>query len=109
MTRLFATALLLAGAALPAQAVTCLFNVGGTIYYDGPCRFLPYGGDGSFEMVSGDGWVLAEVSVLEPGVAQGWWNESSGGAMAGSPLGTLYRDNRDPACWVNGFATLCAW
>jgi hypothetical protein len=108
MTR-FVVAFLLAAAALPAQAATCLFHVGGVTYFDGPCQFLPYGGEGSFEMVSGDGWVMAEVSLVEPGVAEGWWNENSGAAAAGSPLGTLYRDIRDPACWVNGYATLCAW
>jgi hypothetical protein len=100
---------LLSFAALPAQATTCLFNVGGVIYFDGPCDFRPYGGDGSFEMVSADGRVMAELSVIEPGVAEGWWNENSGAVIADSPVGTLYRDIRDPACWVNGSATLCAW
>ncbi len=108
MTR-FLTALALSLAALPAHATTCLFNLGGVTYFDGPCDFQSFGGDGSFTMVSGDGWVLAEVSMLEPGVADAWWNENRGGSVADSPLGTLYRDIRDPACWVNGYATLCAW
>jgi hypothetical protein len=105
MTRILAAAFL-ALAALPAQATTCLINIEGTTYFDGPCRFLPYGGDGSFRIISNDGWSLAEVSLLEPGMAEGWWNESTGSSVATTPLGMLYRDQ---ACWVNGYATICAW
>ena len=108
MTRLL-PALLLACAALPAQAATCLVHVGGTTHYDGPCQFLPFGGDGSFEMMLADGRILAEVNLFEPGLADAWWYEGNGAATTGTPLGTLHRDNRDPACWLNGAATLCAW
>lgn len=107
MPRLLAAALL--SLAAPAQAATCLFNVDGVIHFDGPCDFRPRGGDGSFEMASADGRALAELSVTEPGVAEGWWNGNSGATVADSPVGTLYRDIRDPACWFNATATFCAW
>jgi hypothetical protein len=108
MTR-FLSAALLALLALPAQAATCLLHADGVTWFDGPCRFLPYGGDGSFQIQTLDGWSVVEVSVLEPGVAEGWWNEANGAAIPNVPLGTLHRDNRDPACWLNGYATVCAW
>ena len=108
MRRLTLSAALLLATASLAQArpATCLVQINGLTVIDGPCDFDPFNGDGSFYVTTLDGGYFAEVRMLKKGLAEGRWNEIRWSDLPRVYLGTLGR--RD-ACWVNSYATICAW
>ena len=96
--------------ATPALALngTCVIQVDGKTYLNGPCPItLEKGGD----FVAGsDGTKAAKyfayVSInKETGKADGFWNGPDGASHAHDPLGELTRQG---ACWVNQRAKVCA-
>lgn len=110
MIRLIIAGTLAAVAFDPASAAPslgkCLLRVDGTTYINGPCNIdlMP---DGSFSIgADGRSPFFAYVTVLEPGLAQGDWNETPASTHAHSRLGELQRKG---ACWANRRATVCAW
>lgn len=103
---LCALALSLAASAAAARPATCLLEVDGAIYGQGPCDFNALGGDGSFSITFPTSPYFAYVLVSARGVADGSWNASPRSTHAHTSLGTLYRDG---ACWSNAAATVCAW
>lgn len=97
---------------LPAHAAevdgTCLLEVEGKRYIDGPCK-IDLEGDGSFIATSYRGGAIAYFAyvLLDGGdEATGYWNGDIGASHAHSPLGTLRRAG---ACWQNAGAKVCAW
>jgi len=95
----------------PASAAsngTCLLEVGGRTFIDGPCE-IDLETDGSFVVRSlraGEVDYFAYVLMDGGNQATGYWNEEPGASHAHSPLGTLTRDG---ACWRNATAKVCAW
>lgn len=95
----------------PASAAsngTCLLEVGGRTFIDGPCE-IDLESDGSFVVRSlrgGEVDYFAYVLMDGGNRATGYWNEEPGASHAHSPLGTLARDG---ACWENETAKVCAW
>jgi hypothetical protein len=96
----------LAFSALPAKAAICYVEVNALVVIDGPCDFVPFGGDGSFQVFSPDRSYFAQVSINRPGEADGWWNQDRWSSHAHASLGQLRRND---ACWQNAYATVCAW
>lgn len=88
------------------RPANCTLIVKSEIIFNGTCDFYPVSNDGSFQIARGN--VFADVSMDEPGVALGSWTGRNGGSHAHDPLGTLIRDFRDPACWANDNARVCA-
>jgi hypothetical protein len=99
------TLALCAGAA-SARPADCYLSVNGFDLINGPCDFEPIFGDGSFVITSPDGAFFAQVEVAGDGTAQGWWNGGANVPSLNDYIGTLYRSD---ACWVNDFASVCAW
>jgi hypothetical protein len=94
-----ATALLFA---TPASAATCLLEVNGKAYIDGPCEFSSWEG-GDFQILAGDYFAYVYPSH-DP--ANGYWNGTPEATHAHDALGELRRDG---ACWVNETAKVCAY
>jgi len=92
--------------AAPAAATTCFVIVDGLTVIDGPCRFEPFGGDGSFTVSAPYGGYFADVLIEHRGLARGYWNQERYWGHAHADLGRLRRDD---ACWENAYATVCAW
>lgn len=87
---------------------TCLLEIGGKRYIDGPCD-IDLESDGSFIATAyRDGAVSYFAYVLLDGEkeATGYWNGELGASHAHTPLGTLRRYG---ACWQNRDAKVCAW
>ena len=94
--------------AAPAIEGTCLLEVGGQAFIDGPCE-IDLRPDGSFVVTAYRSRELSYFAyVLLDGAdkATGYWNEERGAGHAHSPLGTLTRSG---ACWQNRDAKVCAW
>lgn len=106
ITTAAAAILLASGLSASARPATCFVQINGLTVIDGRCDFDPFNGDGSFYVTSPDGGYFAEVRMIKRGVAEGRWNEVRWSDLPRSYLGTLGR--RD-ACWVNSYATICAW
>jgi hypothetical protein len=87
---------------LPAAAATCVLEVDGETYINGPCDFRPIGG-ADFQIMAGD--YFAYVYPSSPPVV-GYWNGVEKGSHAHDPLGELKRKG---ACWVNKSAKVCAY
>ena len=102
---LIATALLtpVAADAAPRRA-TCLLQVAGKTYINGPCTFDALGRFG-FQVKGLTGDYFAFV-IYGGG---GKWNEQKGSRLARTSLGVLRRDPADAACWANEEARVCAW
>jgi hypothetical protein len=95
-------------AAASAVDGTCLLEVAGKAFIDGPCE-IDLEADGSFQIRaydSGDLSYFAYVFLDGADKATGYWNEEPGAGHAHSPLGTLTRSG---ACWRNDDAKVCAW
>lgn len=97
---------------MPVQAQTgdgrpaiCVLEVEGRHVIDGPCRFIPFDKEGSFEIITPDRAWFAYVIVSSKGVAQGYWNGEPESRHAQNPLGTLRRTG---PCWENDTARVCA-
>ncbi len=112
---LFASQVLVSTSALlpsPAVArdriVSCVIEVEGKTYLDGPCNFSPEK-DGSFSIGTGDEAhatpFFAYVNKNDDGTAEAFWNEDAGIKKAQSPLGTVRQHG---ACWTNARARICA-
>lgn len=86
----------------PAYAATCLLEVDGKAYIDGPCEFSSWEG-GDFQILAGDYFAYVYPSDAP---AYGYWNGTPGATHAHDPLGELRRDG---ACWVNETAKVCAY
>lgn len=88
-----------------AEPASCVLEVGGQSYIDGPCSFERLSSDdGSFKIMdaSGDYFVYVYVDEDE---ATAHWNEFAGVNRAHTPLGALRRDG---ACWTSDSARICA-
>ena len=88
------------------RPASCLLVVKGFQAIRGECTFTPIDTDGSFMIASYNGKFFAYVSLTGKGVAEGSWNEEPYASHAHSPLGTLIRED---GCWVNDFASVCAY
>ena len=98
----------LATSAVPASAepASCVLEVEGQSYIDGPCSFeLLSSGDGSFKIMGNSGDFFAYVYVEGEGAATAHWNEIAGVNRAHTPLGSLQRNG---ACWVSDTVRICA-
>jgi hypothetical protein len=87
---------------------TCLLEVAGRSFIDGPCE-IDLEPDGSFMITAyraGEITYFAYVSLDGANLATGYWNEEIGAGHAHSPLGTLTRSG---ACWQNSNAKVCGW
>lgn len=96
-----------AASSLPASAepATCVLEVGGQSYMEGPCSFERLSADdGSFKIMDAAGDYFAYVYVEGDG-ATAHWNEFAGVNRAHTPLGELRRDG---ACWISDTARICA-
>lgn len=96
-----------AASVLPASAepATCVLEVGGRSYIDGPCSFERLGDDNvSFKIMGNAGDYFAYVYVEGDG-ATAHWNEIAGVNRAHTPLGELRRDG---ACWISDNVRICA-
>lgn len=100
------------GMAQGYKVATCQIESGGKLEFNGRCRFMPDGGNGSFSVstASGQGALYGEilvvtVSVISPGVA-----EVRGLTKAGinSRWGEARRQARDRACWAGSDFRICA-
>lgn len=89
-----------------AKTAFCALTVDGAEIIKGPCRFEPLSRDGSFEIITFDNRFFAYVEIDSPGVAEGYWNETPFAYHAHTPLGTLRRQD---ACWINDYASVCAY
>ena len=91
-----------------ARPATCLLEIGGKAYIDGPCDFslMASSDDGSFKIMRPDGMYFAVLFVEGRDRGVGHWNEEPGANHAHSPLGEL---RRQKACWTNQNVKLCAW
>lgn len=100
------TVLVAAVAGHPAKAgpATCVLEVAGKSYIDGPCEHrLLDGGQGGFQMTGADRRHFAYV-YIEGDRATAHWNGEAAENRAHDPLGELRRDG---ACWVNRGARIC--
>jgi len=88
------------------RPASCLLVVKGQEMIRGECTFTPLGRDGSFMISSYNGKYFAYVSIVRKGVADASWNEDPYATHAHTPLGTLYREE---GCWVNNYASVCAY
>jgi len=88
------------------RPATCLLVVKGHEMIRGECTFTPIDKDGTFSISSYNGKYFAYVSIFRKGVANGSWNKTPYSARALTPLGTLYREE---GCWVNNYASVCAY
>ena len=92
-----------AGEGRPAR---CLRKVEHRTYLDGQCTFSE-DADGSFYIELPLAEYFVYVSIVKPGVAEGWWNEHPAARRTHASLGLLHRDG---ACWVNDANDqVCAW
>ena len=89
-----------------SRAASCLLTVKGFEAIRSECKFTPTSNDGSFIISSYNGKYFAYVIINRKGVAEGYWNGASYATHAHNPLGTLYRED---GCWVNDFASVCAY
>lgn len=115
MFRLLASALLLAGAALPAQAGDCYLNVQHNYIMTGSCD-VGMQPDGSFAIRDHRGLGDSQLVVLRRGVGEGTWFTSDGDVI---PLGILYQGGptypypgysvlaTNPNCWIGADAKIC--
>lgn len=94
--------LVLIAANLPVSAATCVLEVDGESYIDGPCEFRPLDG-GDFQITAGDYFAYVYPSTTP---VVGYWNGLERGSHAHDPLGELKRKG---ACWVNKTAKVCAY
>lgn len=89
-----------------AEPASCVLEVGGQSYIDGPCSFELLSRDGgSFKIMGNSGDYFAFVYVEEDGGATAHWNEIAGADRAHTPLGSLRRDG---ACWISDTVRICA-
>lgn len=93
-------------ASAEAKQADCLLIVKSEIIFQGKCEFRPTSSDGSFQIARGN--VFADVGITTPGMAIGNWTGPQGASHAHNSLGELKRDFRDPACWANDNARVCA-
>ncbi|MET4104648.1 hypothetical protein ABIE58_004107 [Roseovarius sp. MBR-78] len=96
-----------AALSLPASAkpASCVLEVGGQSYIEGPCSFERLSDDdGSFKIMGAAGDYFAYVYV-EGDRATAHWNEIAWANYAHTPLGQLRRDG---ACWISDAARICA-
>ncbi len=91
-----------------ARPATCLLEIAGKTYIDGPCDFslMASSDDGSFKIMRPDAKYFAVLFVEGRGIGVAHWNEEPGANHAHTPLGQL---RRQEACWINDNVKLCAW
>lgn len=106
--RKFLIAALICAAAAQADAKTagCSLQIAKTEAFSGSCEF-DADKDGSFRLFSPSGYFVY-VSVSAPGQADGYWNGWDKDRHAHTGLGVLVREEKDRACWSNGYARVCA-
>ncbi|MCQ0970121.1 hypothetical protein MLD63_06740 [Paracoccus sp. TK19116] len=90
-----------------AKPASCNLTIADREIFDGTCDF-DGDADGSFRLTYAGDFYFVYVSVMEPGVAKGFWNGYEKNSHAHDDLGTLQREDRDRACWSNGYARVCA-
>lgn len=88
------------------RPANCLLVVKGKEAIRGECLFSPSDKNGSFSITGYNGQFFAVVLISAKGVAQGYWNEEPYSTHAHSSLGELLRQD---GCWVNSFASVCAY
>ncbi|MCW5770448.1 MAG: hypothetical protein KIT16_02340 [Rhodospirillaceae bacterium] len=100
------------GMAQGYKIATCQIESEGKLAFDGKCRFVPDGGNGSFSIstASGEGALYGEiqivtVSVISPGVAEVRGLTKDG---INSRWGEARRQARDRACWAGSDFRICA-
>ena len=103
---LFASASIAVAEIGKSRPASCLLVVKGQEMIRGECSFTPLDRDGTFMISSYNGKYFAYVSIIRKGVAEGSWNEDPYAGRAHTPLGTLYREE---GCWVNNYASVCAY
>lgn len=102
----FAAGVLGAGEA-EARPAGCSLTVGKSEVFGGTCDFSPHNdGAGSFILTSPTGHFVY-VNIYSDEVL-GYWNGWERASHAHDSLGTLTRDPADRACWMNGYARVCA-
>ena len=94
------------------KIATCRVESAGKVEVNGPCRFRPDGGAGSFTLENRDrqkalyGSILSvTVSVVSPGMAEVRGLTRQG---VNSRWGEAKRSNDDRACWIGADFKICA-
>ncbi|WP_347138960.1 hypothetical protein [Paracoccus sp. SSK6] len=93
--------------AAEAKPSSCSLVIAERDVFDGTCDFNS-DPDGSFRLTYAGQNYFVYVNVVEPGSAKGYWNGWTQESRAHDDLGTLTREEKDPACWSNGYARVCA-
>ena len=96
------------GSDVERNAPSCVLEVNGKRFIDGPCPIV-LGRDGNLTVGSNGSkslpfWTMILLDPSEKDKAEGFWNESPGSSHAQSRLGDLYKKGD---CWVNNNARVC--
>lgn len=90
-----------------AKPAECSLVIAKREIFAGTCDFSPRDdGTGSFMLTSPTGYFVY-VNMFGDEVL-GYWNGWEKASRAHDDLGTLTRDPADRACWMNGYARVCA-
>lgn len=90
-----------------AKPSECSLVVAKRDIFSGTCEFVSSpDGTGSFTLTSPTGYFVY-VNIY-PEEVLGYWNGLTKELRAHDDLGTLTREDADPACWSNGYARVCA-
>ena len=99
-----AAALVFPAQSAQALTATCVLEVAGKPYIDGPCDFNTGSwNNGSFKIHGANGKYFAYVYV-DGKRATAYWNGRAAERRAHDPLGELRRDGE---CWVSDAARIC--
>jgi hypothetical protein len=119
MKILFILTAMIASVSAYARPAKCLLEVDGVKYIDGVCNYeADAGTNGDFSIGTDDGRWQYFAYVQDTGntdgmtnAKEGFWNDDGGvpASHAQTSLGVLTRDFRQPACWTNQHAKVCAW
>ena len=84
-------------------AKSCLLQVKGKKFIDGPCSWEANGGDTTDRVMTANGY-FATLFIEVNGSAMAYWNEQQYAGHAHGELGKLKKDGN---CWVNKTTRLC--
>jgi hypothetical protein len=97
-------------APLAAKPAGCSLVIAEQQIFSGRCDFSSHhDGRGGFVLTSPSGHFVYVNIFDTPGEAHGYWNGPGKGGHAHHDLGTLIREESDPACWSNDQARVCAY
>jgi hypothetical protein len=93
--------------AAQAASATCLLQVKGKTFINGPCDYVPGDlDDGSFYIGLADSSYFAYLVPSGINTISGDWNEDKFASHAMTSLGEMYKDG---PCWISPTAKVCVW